>query len=321
VLLERLSTQLGMRTERLEHFAATASKRYYVFPIDKRNGGKRWIAHPSRPLKLLQRWLNSRVIRILRVHDAATAYRRGVSIRDNATAHAPSAFTLRVDFKDFFPSFKADSVRRFIQDNSELFEGWSDKDTSFFVQIVCRAGELTIGAPSSPFLTNSMMLSFDEKVAQYCVENGLIYTRYADDLFVSAHEPGKLQDALAIIRDAARNFPYANLQINEEKTAFLSRRYRRRITGLIVTPDGRVSLGRDRKRELKALVHEYRTGHLPNEKLDYLKGLLAFAFDSDPRFFVSLTKKYGRNILSDLIGKGQVMTMDIVLGPTLESGP
>jgi RNA-directed DNA polymerase len=320
MLLETLSSQIGMRIERLEHFAETASKRYYVFPIDKRDGGKRWIAHPSRSLKLLQRWLNSRVIRNLRVHDAATAYRRGASIRDNASVHAATAFTLRIDFRDFFPSFTEITLKRFMQDNPDVFGSWSDRDTTFFKQIVCRAGELTIGAPSSPFLTNAMMLWFDEKVAEYCLANGLLYTRYADDLFLSAFEPGKLQAALGVVREAAGNFPYANLRINEEKTAFLSRRYRRRITGLVVTPDGRVSLGRDRKRTLKALIHQYKAGKLPNESLDYLKGLVAFAFDSDPQFFISLVKKYGRTVVTDLIGKGQVMSVADV-NPSLESQP
>lgn len=303
MLLERLSSQIGIRTERLEYFAQTASMRYYVFSIEKRTGGRRWIAHPSRPLKVLQRWLNSRVIRGIAVHHAATAYQPGANIRRNAMPHSSTNFTLRIDFKDFFPSFTSHHLRAFIKDNPTEFADWSERDINFFVSTVCRADALTIGAPSSPFLSNAMMFSFDAGVAKYCLEKNLIYTRYADDIFISSIEAGKLQDALSFVRDFSRDFRYANLKINEKKTVFLSRKYTRKITGLVITSNGYVSLGRSRKREIKALVFEFSMGTLPDDKLAYLKGLLAFASDVEPSFFVALTNKYGRAVISQLIGK------------------
>lgn len=302
MLLERLERESGVKSERLCNLADTASKRYYIFEIDKRSGGRRQIAHPSRALKGVQRWLNARLLRKLPIHSAAMAYRKGISIRDNVIRHVGSQFTLRMDFKDFFPSFSEDGVKKFLVDqvlagNCQL----ETHDVEFVGKIVSRYGQLTIGAPTSPMLTNAMMFDFDSKLQNYCEERAMIYTRYADDLFISATEPERLSLAKEFVLCNTQNFPYARLKINENKTAFLSRKYRRSITGLVLTPNDKISVGRHRKREIKALVYKYLNGTLEVEKLGYLKGLIAFVSDAEPEFRGALDRKYGQRAIMTIM--------------------
>lgn len=299
MLIERLSFESGLPINRLAFFAQTASNRYYVFSIPKRTGGERQIAHPARPLKAVQRWISSKYLSQLPVHKSATAYRRGSSIRKNAETHASSKFTLRVDFRDFFPNFTILHVYQFLKDQQEAL-GIDDRDLRFVSQIVCRHGGLTIGSPTSPVLTNAIMFSFDEAVFKYCKSNGLKYTRYADDIFISSSEPNKLGEAYQIVRRVADNFKFANLKINGRKTAFLSRRYKRLVTGLVITPQGKISIGRDRKRKIKALIHQLLKGELSGEKVSYLKGLLSFVSDVEPDFVQALRKKYGNEYVEML---------------------
>lgn len=303
MLIDEICAELGVRSERVAHLALTASNRYFVFPISKRDGSQRWIAHPSRPLKLLQRWINFRVFRHLPVHDAAMAYRKGRNIRENAVRHKDSRYTVRIDFKDFFPSFHAKGVRKFLHDMNGLYVDLDVVDIDFVVRVVSRNDALTIGAPSSPVITNAMMYLFDSALASACADRDLIYTRYADDLFISSTEPGRLSDIPALVQELAAIFPYSSLNINPTKTAFLSRKYHREITGLVITPEGRLSIGRDRKREIKSLVHRYSAGAISSEKLAYLRGLLAFAEDVEPKFIFALNQKYGPQLVSSIYRK------------------
>lgn len=296
MLIEKLSYESGLPSNRLRFFAQTASNRYFLFSIPKRSGGERRIAHPARPLKAVQRWLNSRYFSKLAIHPSAMAYRKGTNIRMNAEAHAKSAFTLRVDFRDFFPNFSILNVYQYLKDHQDLL-AIDDRDLQFVSQIVCRYDGLTIGAPSSPVLTNAMMYSFDQCISEYCERVGLVYTRYADDVFISSNEANALGEAYQVVKGAAAAFPYADLKVNGKKTAFLSRKYRRRITGLVITPQGQVSIGRDRKREVKSLVYQLLNSSISTEKIEYLKGLLSFISDVEPSFLNSLTEKYGETYL------------------------
>lgn len=292
MLIERLSKESGLGIGRLQYFANTASKRYFVFSIPKATGGVRDIAHPSRPLKSVQRWLNKHYFLDLPVHPAAMAYRKGVNIRENALRHAAYRFTLRIDFRDFFPNFTAAHVIAFLESQADrmLMDG---ADAHFVANLVSRHGGLTIGAPTSPVLTNAMMYSFDDALADFAQANSMVYTRYADDLFFSTNLPNKLSSAYNFVKERSFEFHFSNLRINSSKTAFLSRRYKREVTGLVITPDKRVSIGRKRKREIKSLIFQCLRGELDQIRLDYLKGLLSFVSDVEPSFITSLTEKYG----------------------------
>lgn len=301
MLLERLQKHTGLPRSLLERYAETASKRYRVYQIDKRDGTKRTIEHPSREIKALQRWVTRALIRGLPVHDAATAYSKGSSIRENAERHVRSRYTVRLDFKDFFPSFRGDHVTAYLAaavGNPDMM--LTVADLAFVRRIVCRDDRLTIGAPTSPGLTNAMMFGFDTALAEWCAERALIYTRYADDLFVSATVQGALLGVEAKAAELAAAFPYAGLELNRDKTAHLSRRYRRSITGLVITPTQTLSIGRDRKTLLKSDIYAYSKGRLEPEESSRTAGMVAFVRDVEPTFYDTLVRKYGRETIESL---------------------
>ncbi len=43
-----------------------------------------------------------------------------------------------------------------------------------------------------------------------------------------------------------------NIRINHGKTVYVSRKYKRFVTGMVLTNDGKISIDRNRKRELRA---------------------------------------------------------------------
>lgn len=298
MLIELLCKTSGVPESKLLSLSATASRRYKVYTIPKRTGGERLIEHPSRELKAIQRWIVRALFVRFPVHEAATAYRKGTGIRENAERHRQTKFTNRYDFSNFFPSFSQDRILHYLsQQSKSLEEGLTPRDLEFVVNVVCRNGRLTIGAPSSPAITNAMMFEFDRRMHQVCDDRGLVYTRYADDIFISSFEQGKLEGLEKIILESKSNIPYLRLNLNNQKTAYLSKKYSRKVTGIVVTPQHTLSIGRDRKKEIKALIHQWSKGEIDEERFYYLKGLFAFAKDIEPEIEVRLMNKYGRPLI------------------------
>jgi RNA-directed DNA polymerase len=76
-----------------------------------------------------------------------------------------------------------------------------------YVERFGRIGALPQGASTSPMLANLAAWKLDERLFQYALHNGLVYTRYADDITLSTcsrlKNRGRIQqDVISIIRKA-----------------------------------------------------------------------------------------------------------------------
>lgn len=301
MLIETLSKTAKIPEEKLISLSQSANVRYKVYHIPKRSGGTRKIEHPSKHIKAIQRWLVQALIIRFPVHDAATAYRKGSGIKVNAEFHRKTKFTNRYDFADFFPSFEQKLVVQFIAAQShKVGINLSDRDLEFIGNIVCRHGRLTIGAPSSPAITNAMMYEFDMHLHEACKSQNIVYTRYADDVFVSSFEPRKLDHIEGTILASLDDIQYLSLRLNNKKTVALSKKYKRQVTGVVITPQHKLSIGRSRKRLIKHLIHQWMIGKIDSERLSFLKGMFAFAIDIEPSFETQLEQKYGSKVIRDL---------------------
>ena len=292
MIVERMAHELGLPATYITNLSRGASYEYKEYPIAKRSGGYRLIQQPSRRLKALQRWLLLNVIEQLPVHAAATAYREGKSIFDNAQTHAASRYLLRMDFQNFFPSITEDDVRTYFSQHSGLFSQWSATDVDCFCGLVCRWRALTIGAPTSPALSNVICHDLDVNLQALAEARGVVYTRYADDLFFSTKEPNILRTIeREVVEVVAKLTIPARLRLNAAKTRHSSKRRARRVTGIVLGSDGAPHIGRALKRKIRALIYGY-SGLDQNARAS-LAGLIAYASGFDPEFINSLIAKYG----------------------------
>ena len=178
---------------------------------------------------ILQGAIVIRVLGNLPIHDAAKAYRQGLSIRDNAKPHSGNGPILKMDFKDFFPSIRSADWEQYCTRNAILM----GNDISYTSQILFRrvTGEhllkLSIGAPSSPSLSNILLFDFDGLVAGEAAKRGIYYTRYADDMTFSGQRVGMLKDMVKVVEHSARQIGRPNLSVNGEKTTFVTASMRR----------------------------------------------------------------------------------------------
>jgi RNA-directed DNA polymerase len=304
-LLNTISRELFIPLGDLRYLALSAPYRYKVYEIKKRQPMKtRTIAQPAREVKRLQYWVISAILKQFPIHSAALAYRKGKSILSNARPHAKKKFLLKLDFKDFFHSIKASDFQQLLTQNMpNLIEPsdlgylcrilfWKDKQSGDLI--------LSIGAPSSPLLSNIMMYEFDRRVEAYCRSIGVTYTRYADDLTFSTNKRQILTGVAVEVDRICHDLPFPRLRLNTDKTVHASKATSRRVTGLILSNAGRVSIGHRRKREIHAAVHHFKFGKLNADKTSALVGMLAFVNSVEPSFLRVLTKRYGRSVMKSL---------------------
>jgi hypothetical protein len=204
-----------------------------------------------------------------------------------------------MDFRDFFPSIKSTDWFDYCRRNIILDE----KNASISCNIFFRRAKgerllkLSIGAPSSPMLSNILLYDFDVLVDEEAKKRGIRYTRYADDLTFSGQRIGMLKDMQQVVATTTRRIKRPRLRMNEEKTTFITTRNRRMVTGIVLANDGSVGLGHDRKRLLSAKVHYALTGKLDGEEVAKLAGELAFANVAEPNFIGKLREKYGDEVI------------------------
>jgi hypothetical protein len=94
------------------------------------------------------------------------------------------------------------------------------------------------------------------------------------------------------------------LRLNAEKTVHASRGRSMRVTGLVLANSGEVSLGRDRKRLIRAQVHHFLVGKLSPEDAAKLRGMLAFVNSAEPTFIRRLRDHYGEAEIDTIMNSG-----------------
>ncbi|WP_273837824.1 retron St85 family RNA-directed DNA polymerase [Providencia rettgeri] len=305
-LYSKLENELDAKRSKIERFASSAPKRYKVYTIPKRTSGRRLIAHPSKELKIIQRALVKLLQNELKVHKASYAYRKGKSIKDNALIHSKRKFLLKLDFNDFFNSITPELFLNEIKNNSVVLSPaeqnllvnllfWN-KTKTFDGQLV-----LSVGAPSSPLISNFVMLRFDDLVYKHAKKSSIRYTRYADDLTFSTNTKNVLFEIPSFIKKTLYDIYSHRITINDSKTIFSSKAHNRHVTGVTITNESKLSIGRERKRLISVMIHKHTLHQLNESDFNYLHGLLSFAFHIEPEFISRLYKKYGEDLITNIM--------------------
>lgn len=303
-LLNDVCEKIFMSPDELLNFSRSMPRRYKKYEIKKRSGkGTRQIAQPSSESKFIQRIVLGELRKILPVHTSAMAYEPNVGIKKNALLHKNSKFLLKMDFKNFFPSI---TPSLFFLMAGKMNIDFQAIDAQFLEDVLfwksSRQSELklSIGAPTSPFISNFVMHSFDDFISGICENKEINYTRYADDLTFTTHQRGILFDLPVIVRKALKDHCDGKIKINREKTLFSSKRFNRHVTGIVLANDNSISLGRERKRAISSMVHKFSLGELSVDESSRLKGLLSFAHHIEPIFIFRMKNKYGEEVVDSI---------------------
>ena len=305
-IVDSVARYLGLSPDEVRELAMKAPTSYRRYLVPKKKGGKRTIFHPSKKTKMLQYAVMEILLTTLPVHQAAVGYIRGIKspLLKHARKHAGYPYSVRLDFRDFFPSIVPSDLINVIEESEGGTLMMESDDADFvghtlFVRYPNGKEALAIGAPSSPLVSNGVMFSLDEKIMALAktISSESVYTRYADDIYFSSSKRGACKEFAAKLQELLVGVESPKLQLNAEKTVFSSRATRRVVTGLYICPDGGISIGRKNKRYIRKLIFELGQNRLEEREKAYLSGYLSFILDVEPDFFNRLVLKYGADLM------------------------
>ncbi|WP_307745797.1 retron St85 family RNA-directed DNA polymerase [uncultured Pantoea sp.] len=292
--LSDMSREMRLSTEILKSLIFRADHFYRVFDIKKKgkSKGARKICQPSRKLKALQAWILRNILDKVHSSPFSTGFEKGQSIKDNANPHVGANFMLNIDLEDFFPSISSNKVYTVF---SSL--GYNSTISSALTRICCYKQQLPQGSPASPKLANLVCLKLDYRIHGYAGRRGIIFTRYADDITLSAQTLKKIDKAKDFILSI---IPNEDLVINKNKISVCGPRKQKKVTGLILSTSS-VGIGREKYREVKSKIHYLSVGR--SSDFNHVIGLLAFIKSVDEKnhrrlmnFAHKMMKKYKVNL-------------------------
>jgi RNA-directed DNA polymerase len=239
---------------------------YRMFPISKRSGGLRFIHAPTPELLRIQQFLNQEILQKVAPHRSSYAFHPSGGIRRCAAQHCRARFLFQFDLSDFFHTIDESDVYHVFASLGyrpllafelaricttthlpmgrgrvleELYRRRQYRpETRFPYQHAwIKFGVLPQGAPTSPMLGNLAAHALDAGLAEFAACNGLVYTRYADDLTFSALEYPAARSIGQIRHDICSIIRHHGFRVNARKTRIARAGSRKIVLGLLVDGD------------------------------------------------------------------------------------
>ena len=286
---------------------------YDTFYIPKKSGGLRRIDAPNDALMAALRVLKTILEGAMPAdhHTAAFAYVKGRSAVDAVKRHQrnDSHWFLKIDFSNFFGSTTKEFV---VKTMMEIFpfcllgeDGRAALETALGLCFL--DGGLPQGTPISPLLTNIVMIPVDHQINKRLAKdegNSWVYTRYADDMLISAYKSFDPKRVMNLISAALQHVeaPYI---FKREKTRYGSRAGSNWNLGVMLNKDNEITVGHKKKERFRAMIHNYMTDRQNGTAWDphdiqVLCGHIAYYRSIEPSWVCDLlerySQKFGRNV-------------------------
>lgn len=239
----------------------------------------------------------------------------------NAEAHKNNSYYFKTDIKKFFNSFDVIMVKKTVKfammvNRKSLFNQLSfnktlskqskrtiykalklfdDKYINYITALLCYNGKLATGSPTSPALCNLYMRPFDLHINVWLknleIKSGqkFTYTRYADDICISSPSPIP-KKIITYIEKKLKEF---KLEMNVSKTVLQTNNAKNVITGINVTKEGNLTVGRKKKEEIKKMLYSFLIKEdfstYPREKII---GNINFLYTIEAEWCTTILNKY-----------------------------
>ena len=212
------------------------------------------------------------------LNNASIAYKKGLSYFDFFKPHIGNKCFLRLDIKSFFPSIQLEDVKDSIfpilpDEHIELPSGKKISLKDFFIMLVSadstKNGKIIpVGFASSPYLANIIFRKIDIQIQEFCLQNSIIYTRYADDMLFSSQTESMLHSDY-FSRHISFTIAQLKMKLNAQKT--LKTTGAISLNGYMLYSEGFFKFSNSRLKDIKKFVYLKNKSGLTN--LEIMKKL------------------------------------------------
>lgn len=275
----------------------------------------RSVYRPDRKLKAYHAFINAYVCEFLDVNVRVVfSYRKGVNPHAAVVPHAGNRAFFQADIANFFGSIDRVMVRSTFATRSTRVPVADLADHSERILDLTTVIDetLPVGFSTSPPISNSCLAGFDNELETYCRTTGLTYTRYSDDLLVSAKGREQLAGIEAVIRRMLKMHFSDKLQLNPAKSKFTSVGRKVKMLGMVVLPTGQVTIDGELKKRIEVFLHFYLCDrekflNLVNNDLkggiEQLSGYINYVNAADGHYLEKIRRKFGAAVIDSFLHK------------------
>ncbi|PVD42964.1 RNA-directed DNA polymerase [Serratia liquefaciens] len=269
----------------------------------------------SARLKVIHTFLSRFVFSEMPVRkDIVFSYQKDVNIADAVRPHCNSEFIFRTDISKFFSSISAEAVSHMLSkycENIRTVDAKEVRENIDRIVYLCTIDNcLPVGFSCSPSISNFCFYDYDNIIEAYCNEKGYIYSRYSDDLIISSQDEMDKDTITGDLTTILSSDVFLKLSINHKKTKVITKKYERKILGISILNDGKMTVSKVTKTDIEVKLHLLKTDR--KKLMDYTKmdemasilsiaGVLSQINNIDKDYLFHLRKKYGNAIISKLI--------------------
>lgn len=265
--LNALRVPLGLSVDELLSLAKRADGLYRVAKsITKPDGSIRNTYDALAPLKEVHRRIKNQILDQVDYPAYLTGSIKGSDYKVNAALHTNAKIVINEDISGFFPST---SVERVFNTWHELF-GFSQEVSQCLTQLTTRQGELPQGAITSSFLANLVFWQDEPTLQAKFAAQGLVYSRYVDDIAVSSKAFLTDQEKSEVVRQIYGMLLKHGYQPKRAKHEISTSGTRMEVTKLSI--NAKPGLGKAVYGKTRAAVHDIEQRIANGEVLSFERG-------------------------------------------------
>lgn len=245
-----LAKALGCPVSKLRYVSAHASDLYRVAQeVPKSDGTVRYTFDAKPLLKNIQRRIKIEILDRVIFPDYLTGSIKGRDYKSNATLHQGAKIVISEDIGNFFPSTS----------HNRVFEVWrnffrfSEEVAEVLTLLTTRNHELPQGAITSPHLANLVFWKEEPRLHDSLVAQGIIYSRFVDDISVSSKEVISTEQKTKIISSIYGLIKRNGYEPKRRKHELTTAKQRMTVTKLTV--NSKPGLPKNERSRIRASVH------------------------------------------------------------------
>lgn len=263
-------------------------------------------------LRFYHRFLQRHFIKHLYLNpEVVYSYRKGFNVVDAVKQHSKSKYFYQTDLSNFFDCISSELVYSTLKRSSSNMNFLNAEE--YFervVQLLTLNDRLVQGFSPSPSVSNACLAQLDDSFNIFCKENNLKFTRYCDDVIISGNSESDVRRAFLELSNLVKKIYEGKFSFNLKKSKFTKVGRKIKFLGMVILPNGTVTIDSTLKKKIEVLLHYYTTDSFTflrlvqgdlEKGIKSLAGYVSFVNAVDTAYFSKLCLKYSHSTMENLL--------------------